>query len=263
MRAASEEQKAAGYDRACQVRWCWADALFMAPPGWTALSSVTKDPKYLEYSDREYWATHASLYRKLEDGSGLFLRDSRFYSKADAKGNLVYWSRGNGWVFAGLPAIIDYLPSSHPSRPRNLSATLLPENFSFLCRYIQLFQEMAKALKAAQLVGTFAGFWPPSLREPDLIPFPESSGTAFFVGGFAWGIKNGLLASADYLPTVQKGWQALKRAQRQDGRLGYVQPMGSEPGEVGPDATQLYGSGALLQAAARILSLLEASPGAT
>jgi hypothetical protein len=118
VRAASEEQKAAGYDRACQVRWCWADALFMAPPGWTALSSVTKDPKYLEYSDREYWATHASLYRKLEDGSGLFLRDSRFYSKADAKGNLVYWSRGNGWVFAGLPAIIDYLPSSHPSRPR-------------------------------------------------------------------------------------------------------------------------------------------------
>jgi hypothetical protein len=128
--AASAELKALGYDRACQVRWCWADTLFMAPPGWTAFSRVTGDPKYLEYSDREFWATTDYLYRKIETGGGLFLRDSRFFTQKDANGNMVYWSRGNGWVFSGLTAIIDALPVDFPSRPRcdscSSSATIAP-----------------------------------------------------------------------------------------------------------------------------------------
>jgi rhamnogalacturonyl hydrolase YesR len=122
--AASKDLEAKGYDRACQLRWCWADALFMAPPAWTALSNVTGDPKYLNYSDREYWATHAELYQMVESGGGLFLRDSRFSTQKDDNGNLIFWSRGNGWVFSGLPAIIDRLPSDYPSRPKCVSSKL-------------------------------------------------------------------------------------------------------------------------------------------
>lgn len=31
-------------DQPCQARWCWSDALFMAPPTWIALSAATSDP---------------------------------------------------------------------------------------------------------------------------------------------------------------------------------------------------------------------------
>lgn len=111
--AGSAELKAQGYGRTCQVRWCWSDALFMAPPAWTALSVVTGDPKYLEFSDAEFWATHAALYKTLpEVGGGLFIRDTRFDSER------LYWSRGNGWVFSGLKAVLEWLPEANPSRPR-------------------------------------------------------------------------------------------------------------------------------------------------
>jgi unsaturated rhamnogalacturonyl hydrolase len=116
------------------------------------------------------------------------------------------------------------------------------------------------AIKATQLQGVSDGLWPSSLLATT--PYPESSGTAFFVSGLAWGIHRGLLARSDFLPAVQRGWQALLRSQRSDGRLGYVQPIGSEPGNViGPDETQLYGSGAFLQAAAGILVMVEGSAG--
>ncbi|MEZ5149009.1 MAG: glycoside hydrolase family 88 protein [Bacteroidales bacterium] len=37
------------------------------------------------------------------------------------------------------------------------------------------------------------GFWRSSLLDPDEYPDPESSGTAFFTYGLAWGINNGNL----------------------------------------------------------------------
>ena len=40
-----------------------------------------------------------------------------------------------------------------------------------------------------------------------------------------------------------KGWEALVRAVRPDGRLGWVQQIGAEPGSAGADSTEVYGSG--------------------
>jgi unsaturated rhamnogalacturonyl hydrolase len=95
----------------------------MAPPGYTALSAITADPKYLEFSDQEYWATTDLLFQDIPElAGGLFLRDSTFFDAKDANGNSVYWSRGNGWVFAGLPAIIDRLPETFSSRTRCAAA---------------------------------------------------------------------------------------------------------------------------------------------
>ena len=91
----------------------------MAPPSWTALTEATGAPQYLAFSDAEYWATADFLYRDIpETGGGLFLRDSRFFDEPDANGNLVFWARGNGWVFSGLTAVLDALPATHPNRPR-------------------------------------------------------------------------------------------------------------------------------------------------
>jgi len=60
----------------------------------------------------------------------------------------------------------------------------------------------------------------------------DYSGTAFFVAGMAWGLNQGLLNESHFLPVVNKGWQALLNAQREDGMLGYVQQIGYAPDAV-------------------------------
>ena len=50
------------------------------------------------------------------------------------------------------------------------------------------------------------------------------------------------------MPVVEKGWQALVSAVGEDGKLGYVQPIGADPKKVTPDMTEVYGPGAFLMA---------------
>jgi len=212
----------------CQARWCWSDALFMAPPGWMALAAATGDRRYREHADAEFWATTDYLYDPAEH---LYYRDSRFFDARGPAGRKVFWSRGNGWVVAGIARILQALPADHPSRPR----------------YEALLKEMAARLVTLQ---GEQGYWPSSLLDPQ--PLPETSGTAFFVYGLAWGVNAGLLPREDYLPAIERGWAALRRAVREDGRLGWVQQVGEAPAEVRPDDTQLFGTGALLMAAVQM-----------
>ena len=98
---------------------------------------------------------------------------------------------------------------------------------------------------------TPSGYWPPSLLEPEGAP-PETSGTGFFVFGLAWGVNNGLLDPTRYSPAIERGWTALSRAVHPDGKLGWVQQVGSGPDDVASDMTQLYGVGAFLLAGAEV-----------
>lgn len=110
-----------GYRPACLQRWCWCDALFMAPPTWLALAAATGDDKYSVFADEEFWNTHEYLFRLVPEdapGGGLFLRDSRFFEPDEDTGQLIFWGRGNGWVYAGLTSILELLPEDHPSRSR-------------------------------------------------------------------------------------------------------------------------------------------------
>lgn len=122
------EYREMGYRPACQLRWCWCDAIFMAPPTWLGLASSSGDSKYIDFADEEFWATHDYLYRELPDfapGGGLYLRDSRFF-EPDETGKLIFWGRGNGWVYAGLTSILELLPANHPSRERYGATPSLP-----------------------------------------------------------------------------------------------------------------------------------------
>lgn len=221
-------------DPECQTRWCWSDALFMAPPVWLELSRITGDDRYRAHADAEFWATTDYLYDKEEH---LYFRDSRFFDQRGAEGRKIFWGRGNGWVFAALPRIIDSLPENHPSR----------------ARYQALFREMAARIVTLQ---GDQGYWPVSLLVPQATP--ETSGTGFFVYGLAWGVNNGLLDAQAYGPSIDRGWAALARAVSEDGRLGWVQKVGAAPADVGPQDTQLYGVGAFLLAASEV-SRLEGS----
>lgn len=222
-------------------RWCWCDALFMAPPVWAKLAALTGEEKYRDFMISEYRATHARLFDTEEH---LFYRDSSFIGKKTANGAKMFWSRGDGWVLAGLPLVIRELPDDLRTRPW----------------FVGLFKEMCEKVKTLQRDD---GAWPPSLvdgQDPDM---PEMSGTAFFCSAFMWGVNNGLLDAADYLPRVKKAWAAMCRCADADGKFGWVQQAGSRPAsDFGADSTEAYGAGGFLLAAAEIRKhlVLQAHP---
>jgi len=227
-----------GYEKTeCLQRWCWSDALFMAPPAMLELSRQTGDTRYREYALREFWATTAFLFDPAEH---LYYRDSRFFERRDDRGRKLFWSRGNGWVFAGLARMIPLLPKNSPDQRRMK----------------KLFVEMAARLRDLQKPD---GFWAPSLLAPEGSP-SESSGTAFFTYGIAWGISAGLLDDQTYRPVVRRGWAALLGAVQPDGRLGWVQQVSDRPEKVEPTDTQYYGVGAFLLAASEVAKLERRSP---
>jgi rhamnogalacturonyl hydrolase YesR len=216
----------------CLDRWCWCDALFMAPPAWVELSKVTGDRRYADFSHKEWQATQEYLYDREEH---LFFRDSRFFQQRDEKGRKLFWSRGNGWVVGGIVRVLTFLPKDDPTRPY----------------YETLFKQMmAKLLKQQKP----DGYWAPSLLALENSP-PETSGTGFFVYGMAWGIKSGLLDRKTYEPAVLRGWQALQRSVGSDGRLGWVQQVGDRPQNVAQEDTQFYGVGAFLLAGSAVHDL--------
>lgn len=98
----------------CQDRWSWSDALFMSPPVFVKLAAYTGNRRYLEFMDREYKLTCDYLFDREE---GLFFRDSRYFTVPAANGKKMFWSRGNGWVIAGLPLILQDMPADWPSAP--------------------------------------------------------------------------------------------------------------------------------------------------
>lgn len=211
----------------------------MAPPAWAMLSNATNDPIYREHAVREYFSTKEYRYDEEEH---LFYRDSRFFDQRTPYGTKVFWSRGNGWVFAGLPLLLEALPPDHPARPD----------------LFRLYREMAAKLRSLQGPD---GFWSPSLLDVAHEPRPETSGTAFITFGLAWGINNDVIAGDDYAAAALNGWQALAGAVKEDGRLGWVQQVGNAPDEVRATDTQLYGSGGFLLAASEMLRLPEAAVG--
>lgn len=217
----------------CDQRWCWSDALFMAPPVWFELAQVTGDTRYSQYASAEFNATTDYLY---DTGEHLYRRDSRFANRRGPNGEKIFWSRGVGWVFAGLARSIPHLPHGDATRARMET----------------LFREIAAKLIELQKSD---GYWAPSLlASPEGTP-PESSGTAFFTYGLAWGLKNKLLTGREYEIATQNGWRALVRAVHPDGKLGYVQQVSDRPDDVKYEDTQLYGVGGFLLAATAIADL--------
>ena len=217
----------------CQRRWCWADALFMAPATWFGLSEATGDPRYAQYAHQEVKATVEYLFDPQYD---LLYRDSRFKNEQDQFGNQLFWARGSGWVFAGLARMMEFIKKDDPNREF----------------YETLFKKMAAKLKSLQKQD---GSWSMSLLAGEKMPQPETSGTGFFTYGLAWGINNGLLSEAEYLPTVTKGWAILNSAVHPSGKLGWVQQIGDAPDGVSYDDSQIYGVGAFLLAGSEIYDL--------
>ncbi|HET6169295.1 MAG TPA: glycoside hydrolase family 88 protein [Terracidiphilus sp.] len=215
--------------------WWWCDALFMAPPALARLTKATGDARYLDYMDREWWITSGHLY---DPAAHLYSRDASYLNRHEKNGAKLFWSRGNGWVLAGLARVIPYLPEDYPGR----------------ARYIEQFRQMAREIASIQGED---GLWRSGLLDAGAYPRPEVSGSAFFTFALAWGINSGLLDRSTYEPLVAKAWKGLLGHIYADGRLGSMQRIGGAPSEVSPGGSYVYGVGAFLLAGSEVDKLAE------
>jgi rhamnogalacturonyl hydrolase YesR len=222
------------------IKWWWCDALFMAPPAMAKLGMVTGNEEFLKKNDEYYKECYELLYNKEEH---LFARDLNYVIKNDgndrweSNGKKIFWSRGNGWVMGGLARVLAELPGDYPERPF----------------YEQLFREMAEKIISLQQPD---GLWRASLLDPDAYPGGEVSGSGFFCYALAWGVNNKLLDRKVYLPAVQKAWAGLVRCVNDEGRVGWVQPIGGDPRRnFNADSWEVYGTGAFLLAGSEVIKL--------
>lgn len=228
--------------------WWWIDAVQMAMPIYAKLGKLT--------GERKYWNKMWNLYsftRNIHSGKGLFnsqdglwWRDKDFVPPyKEPNGEDCYWSRGNGWVYAALVRVLDEISQDEAHRSD----------------YVKDFLTMSRAIKKCQRED---GFWNVSLHDATHYGGKETSGTALFVYGMAWGVRMGLLDRNEYLPVLLKAWNAMVRdAVHPDGLLGYVQGTGKEPKDGQPVTYdnvpdfEDYGIGCFLLAGSEIYKLNE------
>lgn len=226
--------------------WSWVDAIQMSMPVFAKLGAIKGDTNYY---DKMYKLYRFSKYQHGENGlynqeDHLWWRDGNFDPPAATPaGKDIYWSRGNGWVYAALARVLSVIPEDETHRDE----------------YISDFLEMTDALVALQRED---GFWNSSLADPEHYGGKETSGTGFFVYGLAWGINNNYLDSATYMPHILKGWEGMiKDALHTNGFLGWVQGTGKEPKDgqplsyTKPANFEDYGLGAFLLAGSEVYEL--------
>ena len=218
-----------------QREWAWCDALFMGPPPLSYLTTATGDQKYLNTAARLWWQTTDYLYDSSEH---LYFRDQTFFDKKEKNGQKVFWSRGNGWVLAGLVRVLENMPAKHPERKK----------------FISLYKEMAARIAGLQHAD---GSWHASLLDPESYPIKETSGTAFFAYSLLWGINHKIIKKKTYWPVVEKAWRALATSVHPKGMLGYVQPVGAAPGKSDINSTEPYGVGAFLLTGSELYKFLK------
>ena len=222
------------------ITWWWCDALFMAPPVLAKLGKTLDDKSYYELNDKLFRETYDRLYNKEEH---LFARDASFLineageGKREANGKKIFWSRGNGWVAAGLARLLKELPKDYPKR----------------AFYLSLYKEMMERIISLQQPD---GLWRASLLDPESYPGGEASGSGFYTYALAWGINNKVLDKAKYLPATKKAWAGLNTLVSNEGKVGWTQPIGGDPRRnFNAESWEVYGAGAFLLAGSEIIKL--------
>lgn len=225
--------------------WTWIDAIQMGMPVFAKLGKLYNDTTYYNYMYKMY------MHSKNTEGGGLYnAKDGLWWRDKDfvppykePNGEDCYWSRGNGWVVAALVRVLEIIPEDEAHRNE----------------YLKTYHEMIKALVPIQRAD---GFWNVSLHDATHFGGKETSGTALFVYGMAWGVNQGILDKATYLPIITKAWNAMtKDAVQKNGFIGFMQGTGKEPKDGQPVSyTSMpdfedYGLGCFLLAGTEVYKL--------
>ncbi len=126
-----------------------------------------------------------------------------------------FWGRGEGWFFAALVDVLEYMPEDHPARKR-------------LIKYTNM---VADGLKDRQDIET--GCWYQLLQYDGsktsscgLNNYLESSASSMFTYAYLKGIRLGILDKQIYLPVATKAYQGLIDqfiVEEPDGKIKIIQ----------------------------------------
>lgn len=233
--------------------WTWIDAIQMSMPVYSKMYRLTGEEKYLLFARDMYeWSRNTCGGGLWNAAEGLWWRDKDYvapYKEKDGKN--CYWSRGNGWVVVAMIKTLDDIAAAKGKGA---------EVKAFKKELTEDFLAMMKALKACQRED---GFWNVSLVSPVTYGGKETSGTALFTAGMAWGVRHGLLKKKEYMPVILKAWNAMVNdAVHENGFLGYLQGTGKDP-SAGQPVTYTsvpdfedYGTGCFLLAAKEVYCLV-------
>ena len=232
--------------------WTWIDAIQMAMPLYVQIYKLTGDKRYLNHGIQMYrWSRNECGRGEGNPKKGLFNTDEGLWWRdadyvppyKEPDGQQCYWSRGNGWVYAALVRCMNLLPQKSKEYKELKKDFLL----------------MSEGLRKCQRED---GFWNPSLVSTNY-EMKETSGTALFLYGMAWGIRQGYLKAEVYRPVCDRAWTAMvKDAVHHDGFLGWMQGTGKDPSagqplsyEKIPDFED-YGTGCFLLGATEYYRLI-------
>ena len=238
--------------------WTWIDAIQMAMPAYAKMYRLTGDTRYIRFARDCYeWSRNTCGGGLWNAQEGLWWRDAAFvppYKETD--GQNCYWSRGNGWVVAALVRTIEEIEDPLTSGRGNKEVRAFCEELK--ADYKAMMQALLKCQRED-------GFWNVSLMSPATFGGPETSGTALFLMGMAWGVRNGMLPADEYRPATDKAWKAVASAIHPNGFIGYLQGTGKEPKDGQPVTYtsvpdfEDYGAGCVLLGAVEYYKLIKPS----
>jgi rhamnogalacturonyl hydrolase YesR len=153
----------------------WIDDMFMITMVQAQAFRATGDRAYINRAAKEM----VVYLNELQRPNGLF------YHAPDVP---FFWSRGNGWMAAGMAELLRSVPADNPDRPRIL------EGYRTMMASLLKYQGADGMWR--QLIDD-AGSW------------PETSGTGMFAFAMITGVKNGWLDAKAYGPAARKAWLAL------------------------------------------------------
>ena len=224
--------------------WWWADALYMAMPVMPKMYRLTGDEGYL---NKLYQCFDYARNLMYNDQDCLFFRDANYIypNHRTTRGLPDYWSRGDGWVVAGLAKVL----------------ATVPENWRRIGVFRDIYKDMCAKVITCQMS---EGFWPESLCDSLFATCRESSGTCLFTYGLLWGVNNGVLDHDTFMPAINRAWTYLTEiALQENWTVGYMQPIGAaanEGAKLYPSNITDFGTGAFLLAAAEMARYVDAHP---
>ena len=178
-------------------RSIWVDSLMMLSVFPAVYGAETGDRELLDFAARQ-----PRLYAaRLQDTADGLWRHSWWVRAARPHpAGRVYWARGNGWVVASLPRILDRLPPDHPERPGILD----------------ILERTSAALRPLQRPD---GWWETVLLPPGRT-YRESSATALIAVGWLRSTAAGYLP-AEYRAPAEKAFRSVvdSLVEGPDGRL--------------------------------------------
>jgi unsaturated rhamnogalacturonyl hydrolase len=153
----------------------WIDDMFMITEVQSQAYRATGDVKYINRAAKEM----VMYLDSLQKPNGLF------YHAPDVP---YFWSRGCGWMAAGMSELLRALPKNNPDRPR------IMQGYKLMMELLLKYQ-------------TKEGMWNQLIDDPN--SWAETSGTGMFTFAMITGVKNGWLDKKIYGTAARKGWLAL------------------------------------------------------